>query len=186
MNNLEQANAGFMSYIEVSVERRREPQTSTYESFLQLRREYEEKQKELERRAALEEMERKRLQALEAEKGEKKEKEGVPPELASLLEECVNICLLAKLDKSQKLTTVPEIVSTLKDVRRGLTGTLNLLKRENERLSYENKRIKELAAKDRKKEEKINAKIRQIILIVQNQGKALKDFVLAFQAIQKK
>lgn len=75
MNNLEQANAGFMSYIEVSVERRREPQTSTYESFLQLRREYEEKQKELERRAALEEMERKRLQALEAEKGEK-EKEG--------------------------------------------------------------------------------------------------------------
>ena len=64
MNNLEQANAGFMSYIEVSVERRREPQTSTYESFLQLRREYE-KQKELERRAAL-----------EAEKGEKKEKEG--------------------------------------------------------------------------------------------------------------
>lgn len=75
MNNLEQANAGFMSYIEVSVERRREPQTSTYESFLQLRREYE-KQKELERRAALEEMERKRLQALEAEKGEKKEKEG--------------------------------------------------------------------------------------------------------------
>ena len=46
MNNLEQANAGFMSYIEVSVERRREPQTSTYESFLQLRREYEEKQKE--------------------------------------------------------------------------------------------------------------------------------------------
>ena len=131
--------------------------------------------------------------ALEAEKkrvirllAEKKEKEGVPPELASLLEECVNICLLAKLDKSQKLTTVPEIVSTLKDVRRGLTGTLNLLKRENERLSYENKRIKELAAKDRKKEEKINAKIRQIILIVQNQGKALKDFVLAFQAIQKK
>lgn len=77
MNNLEQANAGFMSYIEVSVERRREPQTSTYESFLQLRREYEEKQKELERRAALEEMERKRLQALEAEKGEKaKEGEG--------------------------------------------------------------------------------------------------------------
>ena len=76
MNNLEQANAGFMSYIEVSVERRREPQTSTYESFLQLRREYEEKQKELERRTALEEMERKRLQALEAEKGEKKEKEG--------------------------------------------------------------------------------------------------------------
>ena len=75
MNNLEQANAGFMSYIEVSVERRREAQTSTYESFLQLRREYEEKQKELERRAALEEMERKRLQALEAEKGEK-EKEG--------------------------------------------------------------------------------------------------------------
>ena len=131
--------------------------------------------------------------ALEAEKkrvirllAEKKEKEGVPPELASLLEECVNICLLAKLDKSQKLKTVPEIVSTLKDVRRGLTGTLNLLKRENERLSYENKRIKELAAKDRKKEEKINAKIRQIILIVQNQGKALKDFVLAFQAIQKK
>ena len=76
MNNLEQANAGFMSYIEVSVERRHEPQTSTYESFLQLRREYEEKQKELERRTALEEMERKRLQALEAEKGEKKEKEG--------------------------------------------------------------------------------------------------------------
>ena len=75
MNNLEQANAGFMSYIEVSVERRHEPQTSTYESFLQLRREYEEKQKELERRTALEEIERKRLQALEAEKGEK-EKEG--------------------------------------------------------------------------------------------------------------
>ena len=73
MNNLEQANAGFMSYIEVSVERRHEPQTSTYESFLQLRREYEEKQKELERRTALEEIERKRLQALEAEKGEKKE-----------------------------------------------------------------------------------------------------------------
>ena len=42
---------------------------------MQLRREYEEKQKELERRTALEEMERKRLQALEAEKGEK-EKEG--------------------------------------------------------------------------------------------------------------
>ena len=52
MNNLEQANAGFMSYIEVSVERRREPQTSTYESFLQLRREYDgadpRRQKEIE------------------------------------------------------------------------------------------------------------------------------------------
>ena len=98
----------------------------------------------------------------------------------------MNICLLAKLDKSHKLNSLPEIVSTLKDVRRGLAGTLNLLKRENERLSYENKRIKELATKDKKKEEKINAKIQQIILIVQNQGKALKEFVFAFQAIQKK
>ena len=151
------------------------------QKYLNAAQEAEEKKvKVAELQRALE-AEKKRVIRLLAEK-----KEGVPPELASLLEECVNICLLAKLDKSQKLKTVPEIVSTLKDVRRGLTGTLNLLKRENERLSYENKRIKELAAKDRKKEEKINAKIRQIILIVQNQGKALKDFVLAFQAIQKK
>ena len=118
--------------------------------------------------------------------GEKKEKDTLPSALSGLIEECMNICLLAKLDKDTKLKTLPDIVSTLKDVRRGLSGTLNLLKRENERLSYENKRIRELAVKDKKNEERINAKIKQIIVIVQNQGKALKEFVLAFQAIQKK
>ena len=118
--------------------------------------------------------------------GEKKEKDALPSALSGLIEECMNICLLAKLDKDTKLKTLPDIVSTLKDVRRGLSGTLNLLKRENERLSYENKRIRELAVKDKKNEERINAKIKQIIVIVQNQGKALKEFVLAFQAIQKK
>ena len=118
--------------------------------------------------------------------GEKKEKDALPSALSGLIEECMSICLLAKLDKDTKLKTLPDIVSTLKDVRRGLSGTLNLLKRENERLSYENKRIRELAVKDKKNEERINAKIKQIIVIVQNQGKALKEFVLAFQAIQKK
>ena len=164
------------------------------EDVIRVRNDYEQKYL-----TAKQEVEQKKVKvaelqrALEAEKkrvirllAEKKEKEAAPPGLESLLEECMNICLLAKLDKSHKLNSLPEIVSTLKDVRRGLAGTLNLLKRENERLSYENKRIKELATKDKKKEEKINAKIQQIILIVQNQGKALKEFVFAFQAIQKK
>ena len=63
---------------------------------------------------------------------------------------------------------------------------LNLLRRENERLGLENKRIKEACAKSKKDEDRLNAKIREIIRVVQNQGKALKEFVVAFQAFQKR
>ena len=78
------------------------------------------------------------------------------------------------------------IVDPLRLVRRGLASTLNLLRRENERLDLENKRVKEMCATSKKEDDKLHSKIREIIRIVQNQGKALKEFVVAFQALQRK
>ena len=65
-------------------------------------------------------------------------------------------------------------------------STLNLLRRENERLDLENKRVQEMCATSKKEDDKLHSKIREIIRIVQNQGKALKEFVVAFQALQRK
>ena len=122
----------------------------------------------------------------ESKESKESRRQGLPPEFTSLIEECMNICLLAKLDKTKKLSTLQDIVETLRFVRRGLSSMLNLLRRENERLGLENKRIKEACAKSKKDEDRLNAKIREIIRVVQNQGKALKEFVVAFQAFQKR
>ena len=120
------------------------------------------------------------------ESKENQPKTGLPPEFPELIEECMRICLLAKLDKDRKLNSLRDIVDTLRLVRRSISGALNLLKRENERLDCENKRMKEATEKERVNSERITAKIKEIIRIVQNQGKALKEFVSAFQALQKK
>ena len=120
------------------------------------------------------------------ESKDKQPKTELPPEFPELIEECMRICLLAKLDKNRKLDSLRDIVNTLRLVRRSISGALNLLKRENERLDCENKRVKEVTEKERVNSERITAKIKEIIRIVQNQGKALKEFVSAFQALQKK
>ena len=125
------------------------------------------------------------LQLLKESK-ENKPKTELPPEFPELIEECMRICLIAKLDKTRKLNSLRDIVNTLRLVRRSISGALNLLKRENERLDCENKRVKEATEKERVNSERITAKIKEIIRIVQNQGKALKEFVSAFQTLQKK
>lgn len=71
-------------------------------------------------------------------------------------------------------------------VRRSIAATLNLLKRENERLDCENKRIREASEKEKENNDRVTMKVKEIIRIVQSQGKALKEFVVAFQAMQRK
>ena len=117
---------------------------------------------------------------------EKKKSSSLPPEFSSLIEECMHICLLAKLDKSRKLESLSDIIQTMRLVRRSIAATLNLLKRENERLDCENKRIREASEKEKENNDRVTMKVKEIIRIVQSQGKALKEFVVAFQAMQRK
>ena len=118
--------------------------------------------------------------------GDEKKKSSLPPEFSSLIEECMHICLLAKLDKNRKLESLSDIIQTMRLVRRSIAATLNLLKRENERLDCENKRIREASEKEKENNDRVTMKVKEIIRIVQSQGKALKEFVVAFQAMQRK
>ena len=114
-----------------------------------------------------------------------KKQSSSPTDIPELLEECVQICQLAKVKDNHKLDSVSDITETLKLVRRGITSMLNLFKRENERLHFENKRLKETTEKNKQNEEKTNKKIKEIIRVIQNQGVALTEFVTAFRNIQK-
>ena len=152
------------------------------QKYKDLKVELEQKNVELEQTKRSLSNEQKTSETLRKEQKESK----LPPEFSSLIEECMNICLLAKFDKSKKMNSLKDIVDTLRLVRRGLASTLNLLRRENERLDLENKRVKEMCATSKKEDDKLHSKIREIIRIVQNQGKALKEFVVAFQALQRK
>ena len=118
--------------------------------------------------------------------GDEKKKSSLPPEFSSLIEECMHICLLAKLDKNRKLESLSDIIQTMRLVRRSIAATLNLLKRENDRLDCENKRIREASEKEKENNDRVTMKVKEIIRIVQSQGKALKEFVVAFQAMQRK
>ena len=152
------------------------------QKYQNLKVELEQKNVELEQTKRSLSNEQKTIEKLKKEQKESK----LPPEFSSLIEECMNICLLVKLDKSRKMNSLKDVVDTLRLVRRGLASMLNLLRRENERLNLENKRVKEMCATSKKEDDKLQSKIREIIRIVQNQGKALKDFVVAFQALQRK
>ena len=117
---------------------------------------------------------------------EKKKSSSLPPEFSSLIEECMRVCLLAKLDKGHKMESLSDILQTMRLVRQSIAATLNLLKRENERLDCENKRIREASEKEKENNDRVTMKVKEIIRIVQSQGKALKEFVVAFQAMQRK
>ena len=110
----------------------------------------------------------------------------LPPEYKELLEECMKVCLLGKSAKPAKLTKVPEIITEMRVVRRAFTASMNLLQRENERLKYENKRIKESSEKERLTNEQLASKVRDIIQIVQKQGESLKEFAIIFKARSKR
>ena len=112
-------------------------------------------------------------------------RKNVESDYSPLIEECMNICQLAKIDKNRKLESISDIVDVLKLVRRGIASMLNLFKRENERLNFENKRLKEISDTNKANEERITKKIKDIIKVVQSQGVALKEFVVAFQSIKK-